>query len=165
MPVAKGQLLPPPSRSTTNQLRTPSIGAARRREEFRTQANYLIARLGSRDGTPRENISAGEPVGPDTELAAILDAIAEDVARMSAGASAAAMAEFAGAIDSARKQYPKHLLAGIIRSLKETLQAKLATIKEAAKIELAGRREAAIRAHRGRFPAANRKPPDAPNLK
>ncbi len=103
--------------------------------------------------------NSGEALGQDTELASILDAIAEDVARMWAGANAAAMAEYAGAVDSARRHFPKHLAAGIIRGLKDALQAKLAAIKEAAKNDLAGRREAALRVYRPRLRAVSRKPP------
>jgi hypothetical protein len=110
-----------------------------------------------------QNADSSDAPGQDTELAGILEAIAQEVAGASAGASAAAMAEYAGAVDGARKQYPKHLVAGIIRSLKEALQAKLAGIKKVAKAELAGRREAAIRAHQRRPTGVSRRPPEGPH--
>jgi hypothetical protein len=152
-----------PSRETANTFQTCSSNEARTRGEFRAQASSILARPGVPDEPARENAFSIDAAGQDTELGGILEAIALDVARMSAGASAAAMAEYAGAIDGARKQFPKHLVGGIIRSLKDALQAKLAAIKATAKIDLAERREAAIRAHLRHFRVVSRRPPDAPN--
>lgn len=134
------------------------------REDFRTQALWIQERPRSSDAGGYEGTNPTE-AGQDMELAGILDAIAQDVARLSAGASAAAAAEYAAAVTGARKQFPKHLVGGIIRSLKDALQAKLAEIKKVAKADLAGRREAAISARRGRRLAVRPRPPDGPNHK
>jgi hypothetical protein len=152
-------MLPP--RAKSDALQASPVNETRTRGEFRAQSIWMTERPHSSDGGGSQ-ANSGDATGQDAELASILDAIAEEVARMSAGASAAAMAEYVGATDSARKQFPKHLVAGIIRGLKDALQAKLAAIRDAAKNELAGRREAAIRAHRPRLRALNRKPP-SPN--
>ena len=153
-------MLPP--RATGDVFRAWSTSNARARDAFRAAAIWTQERPQSPDEARSRNANFGYAADYDAELAGILNAIAEDVTRMSAGATAGVLAEYVSAIGSARTQFPKELVAGIIRGLKDALRTKLAAIKEAAKIDLAGRREGAIRAHRH---AVTRKPPDAPNLK
>jgi hypothetical protein len=162
MPESGGRASTLPPRAKSDALQASSANEARTRGEFRAQAILIRERSHLSDNAGSQ-ANYGDSADHDTELGSILDAIAEDVARMSAGASAAAMAEYAGATESARKQFPKHLVAGIIRGLKDALQAKLAAIKDAAKIELAGRREAAVRAHHGRRPHVVARKPPSPN--
>jgi hypothetical protein len=154
-----------PSITSQNGFRSTSVGKAQTRRAFRALAFWTQERPQPSDDAGNQNGNFGDTTGHDTELANILDAIAQDVARMSAAACATAMAEYAGAVDSARKQFPKNLIAGIIRGLKDALRAKLAEIRKVAKADLAGRREAAIRAHRRRFRTTSRQPPEGPHRK
>jgi hypothetical protein len=128
-------LLPPIANATGFRCWTAS--EARTRGEFRAQILWMPARARSSDDA-----------GDDTELAGVLAAIADDVGRISSGARAAIVVEYAGRIAHARKHLPRYQVAGAVRSINDARAAALALIKRAASADLAARRAAAIRAHR-----------------
>jgi hypothetical protein len=77
---------------------------------------------------------AGEPIGADDPV---------DAGSMTGDACAGIMAEFAAAMQDARRTAPRHLLAGILRVLKDKRRAALAVARRSAANELHGRRRAA----------------------
>jgi hypothetical protein len=113
--------------------------------------------------TPREgharllDSSSGEEAerAGDDGVGALLAAIGDDVARLSAGATAGIVAEFSARIAAASKNPSRHERQAAVRALKEARKAALATVKRATKAELTARRRLAIET-RPKRPSAGR---------
>jgi hypothetical protein len=90
----------------------------------------------------------GEPPAIDTELGAVLGAIAEEVHQIAAAVRAGIMADFAARAAYARKHLPRHLVTGALAAIKQMRTAALASARQNAKAELRGRKNAVIAARR-----------------
>jgi hypothetical protein len=113
-------------------------------------------------GNTTEGIEACDEEAPesDSELGALLAAIADEVQDGAAAARGAIMADFGARIAHARKYLRGHQRVAALGALKEGRKAALALVKRNAAQELAGRKRAAIAARRRRPHAAKsaRKP-------
>ncbi len=101
----------------------------------------------SPNGSP-EGYSRGSPpaAGADRQVADLLGAIAEDVARDTAAATHAIMQEFTGKIAQAR-HLPRNQRRAAIAAFKRDRKAAIAAVKAKATIELAARRKAVRELH------------------
>jgi hypothetical protein len=88
--------------------------------------------------------ASAEPLAPDTELGALLDAIAEDVQHTAAAVRAGIMADFAARVAHARRHLPRQQLAAALRGFAEARKAALALARRNARMELQARKKAAI---------------------
>jgi len=93
-----------------------------------------------------------EGPGADSELAALLEAIAEDVHSRAAAACAQISAESAAAVTYALKHLPRPARTAALAALAQTRKAKLVLVRRNASLEIAGRKKAAIAARRRRRP-------------
>ncbi len=111
-----------------------------------------------------------DPAETSLELAALLDAITDDVQGRSAAARAGIRAEFAARIRHVRQHVSGFARAAAVSALGEARKAALSLVNQNAALELAGRRNAAItafgtKAHRGKGALSSRTDqPPAPNL-
>jgi hypothetical protein len=119
------------------------------------------AELGQRPATDAGSLAdafdtvGAEVTDSDSELGALLAAIADEVQDSAAAARAAIMADFGARIAYVRKHLRGPQRAAALGALKEGRKAALAIVKRNAAQELAGRKKAAIAA-RGRRPGASR---------
>jgi hypothetical protein len=91
-----------------------------------------------------------DPAETGFDLAALLDAITEDVQGRAAAARAGIRAEFAARIRHVRKHVSGFARAAAVSALGEARKAALALINQNAALELAGLRQAAIKASAGK---------------
>jgi hypothetical protein len=99
----------------------------------------------------------------DSELGALLAAIADEVQDSATAARGAIMADFGARIAYVRKHLRGHQRAAALGALKEGRKAALAIVKRNAAQELAGRKKAAIAARRRPGAASGRRRNHAPN--
>jgi hypothetical protein len=117
--------------------------------EFKVLASWT----GVRHATSQANEIDGlysEAESDDGSLSAILSIIGDEVQQFAASARASVMAEFAAAMQHARKTLPPAQIAGAVAVLKQARTTALTLIKRNAATQLKGRREAAIRDYRKR---------------
>jgi len=105
--------------------------------------------------TGLENFAATDSFSLDTDLGALLGAIAEDVHQIAAAVSAGIMADFATRVAYARRHLPRHQLGGALHALAEARKAALAVARRNAAMELKARKKAAL--------IARRRSPQRPN--
>jgi hypothetical protein len=150
-PPAAQTIAPGEFSSSARTITAPHVVAARGKD---LEAARPTA---AESGTLTEAIDAPgeEPPESDSELGALLAAIAEDVQESAAGARDGIMADFGARIAYAQKHLPRHLRAAAVGALKEARKAALALVSRNAAQELAGRKKAAI-ASRGRRPRAGK---------
>jgi hypothetical protein len=91
-----------------------------------------------------------DPAGASDDLAALLDAIADDVQRHASAARDGVLADFAARAAHARKHLSRNLLTATLAAIRQQRKAALALIGRNAALERAGRREAAIAARGGK---------------
>jgi hypothetical protein len=99
---------------------------------------------------------AEQAQGPDTELGALLDAIADEVHRISGAACEGIARDFAARAAYARRYLPRHMLAAALAAINEERKAALAAVRRNAAQELAARKKVAIEARKR--PAAPKRP-------
>ena len=119
--------------------------------EFRGQARWIRTPVAITAPNEVEGFAEVISDGEDNELGIILSAIAEEVQRDAAAASAGVIAEFVGRMRHARKFLPRELLQGALQSLQEALKAALTLIKRQAAVQLAERRKVAVKKYSKRF--------------
>jgi hypothetical protein len=95
-----------------------------------------------------------DPAETSLDLAALLEAITDDVQGRAAAARAAIRAEFAGRIRHVRKHVSGFARAAAISALGEARKAALSLVNQNAALELAARRQAAIKASTGKARSA-----------
>jgi hypothetical protein len=91
--------------------------------------------------------ASAEPLAPDTELGALLDAIAEDVQHTAAAVRDGIIADFAARVAHARRYLPRHQLAGALRGFAQARKAALTLARRNARMELQARKKATILMH------------------
>jgi hypothetical protein len=148
-PPATQTIAPGEFSSTARGITAPHVVAARG-EDLETARSAESGNLTEAIDAPGE-----EPPESDSELGALLAAIAEDVQDSAAGAREGIMADFGARIAYAQKHLPRHQRAAAVGALKEARKAALALVSRNAAQELAGRKKAAI-ASRGRRPRAGK---------
>lgn len=152
------------------------------RGEFVGSARWLTpareANSPERDFEPKRPAMTGgidaqgeDPAEANSDLAALLAAITDDVQSRASAARAAIYADFAGSINHVRKHVSGFARAAAISALVEARKAALALVSQNAALELAGRKQAAIQAHKtqarrpkgaGETRNGNRTPHNAP---
>jgi hypothetical protein len=97
---------------------------------------------------------------PDDQLGGLLAALSEEGQRIAGAARAGIMAEFAAAMQHARRYARRGELPAIMRALKDARRAALAAARGRAALELQGRREAVLTARPTRSPRCRQQVPD-----
>jgi hypothetical protein len=103
-----------------------------------------------------------EAQAPDTELGALLDAIADEVHRISGAACQGIARDFAARAAYARRYLPRHMLAAALAAINDGRKAALAVVKRNAAQELAARKKVAIEARMRRAPPKRPRKPRGP---
>lgn len=155
--------MPAISIRATGEIRSPHAAAKQiiARGEFVGLARWLTSapesEASERNFEPNRPHTTGgidaqgeDPAEANSDLAAPLAAIADDVQGRASAARAGIQAEFAARIDHVRKHVSGFARAAAISALAGARKAALALVNQSAALELAERKRGAIQCHGGR---------------